>query len=59
VGEMSRSDGGGCPHPGSVEPMTQPNPNTKMPKWLLYGLIAKGALIAVVIIGVTIFMTMR
>jgi hypothetical protein len=39
--------------------MTQPNPNTKMPKWLFYGLIAKGVLIAVVIIGVTIFMTMR
>jgi hypothetical protein len=30
-----------------------------MPKWLLYGLIAKGLLIAVVIIGVTIFMTVR
>lgn len=39
--------------------MTPKNPNTKMPKWLLYGLIAKVALIAVVIIGVTIFMTMR
>jgi hypothetical protein len=41
------------------EVVTQPNPNTKMPKWLLYGLIAKGLLIAVVIIGVTIFMTIR
>lgn len=39
--------------------MTQPNPNTKMPKWLLYGLIAKGVLIAGVIIGVTVYMTMR
>lgn len=39
--------------------MTQPNPNTRMPKWLLYGLIAKGVLIAAVIIGVTIFMTIR
>jgi hypothetical protein len=39
--------------------MTQPNPNTKMPKWLLYGLIAKGVLIAGVIIGVTAYMTMR
>ncbi len=39
--------------------MTQPNPNTKMPKWLLYGLIAKGVLIAVAIIGVTIFMTLQ
>jgi hypothetical protein len=41
------------------EVVTQPNPNTRMPKWLLYGLIAKGLLIAVVIIGVTIFMTIR
>ncbi len=41
------------------EVVTQPNPNTKMPKWLLYGLIAKGVLIAVVIIGVTVYMTMR
>lgn len=41
------------------EVVTQPNPNTKMPKWLLYGLIAKGLLIAVVIIGVTIFMSIR
>lgn len=41
------------------EVVTQPNPNTKMPKWLLYGLIAKGLLIAVVIIGVMIFMTIR
>ena len=41
------------------EVVTQPNPNTKMPKWLLYGLIAKGLLIGVVIIGATIFMTIR
>lgn len=41
------------------EVVTQPNPNTRMPKWLLYGLIAKGLLIAVVIIGVMIFMTIR
>jgi hypothetical protein len=39
--------------------MNQPNPNTRMPKWLLYGLIAKGVLIAAVIIGVTVYMTMR
>lgn len=39
--------------------MTQSNPNTKMPKWLLYGLIAKGALIAAVIIGVTVYMTIQ
>jgi hypothetical protein len=39
--------------------MTQSSPNTKMPKWLLYGLIAKGALIAAVIIGVTVYMTLQ
>lgn len=39
--------------------MTPPNPNTKMPNWLLYGLIAKGALIAVVIIGVTLYVTLQ
>lgn len=39
--------------------MTQPSPNTKMPKWLLYGLIAKGALIAAVIIGVTLYVTLK
>jgi hypothetical protein len=39
--------------------MTQQKPNTQMPKWLLYGLIAKGALIALVIIGVTVYMTLR
>jgi hypothetical protein len=39
--------------------MTPQNPNTKMPKWLLYGLIAKGALIALVIIGVTVYVTMQ
>jgi hypothetical protein len=39
--------------------MNQPSPNTRMPKWLLYGLIAKGVLIAAVIIGVTVYMSMR
>lgn len=39
--------------------MTQANPNTKMPKWLLYGLIAKGALVAAVIIGVTVYVTIQ
>jgi hypothetical protein len=41
------------------EVVTQPNPNTKMPKWLLYTLIAKGLLIAVMITGVTVYMTMQ
>lgn len=29
-----------------------PNPNMKMPKWLLYGLIAKGVLVVAVTVGV-------
>jgi hypothetical protein len=41
------------------EIVNQPNPNTKMPKWLLYGLIAKGVLVAAVIIGVTVYVTMQ
>ncbi len=39
--------------------MTQPNPNTRMPKWLLYGLIAKGVLVVAVIIGVTVYVTIK
>lgn len=41
------------------EVVTQPNPNTKMPKWLLYTLIAKGLLIAVMVIGVTVTLFMN
>lgn len=32
--------------------MTEPRPGTQMPKWLLYGLIAKGVLIVIVVAGV-------
>ncbi|MEJ2031395.1 MAG: hypothetical protein P8X66_16490 [Maritimibacter sp.] len=32
--------------------MNTPNPNTQIPKWLLYGLIAKGILVVAVVIGV-------
>jgi len=32
-----------------------PNPNMQMPKWLLYGLIAKGVIVAAVIAGVVIY----
>ncbi len=32
-----------------------PNPNMQMPKWLLYGLIAKGVVVAAVIAGVVIY----
>lgn len=35
-----------------------PNPN-KMPAWLLYGLIAKGVILAAVIAGVTIWLSVR
>lgn len=30
----------------------QHNPNMKMPKWLVYGLIAKGVLVVVIVVGV-------
>lgn len=39
--------------------MTQPNPNTKMPKWLLYGLIAKGVIVALITLGVVLYVTMQ
>lgn len=41
--------------------MTQknPNPNTQMPKWLLYGLIAKGVIVAAVIAGVVIYVMFK
>lgn len=32
--------------------MNQPNPNMKMPKWLLYGFIAKGVLVVFVTVAV-------
>lgn len=35
--------------------MSQGNPNTQMPKWLLYGLIAKGVIIVAIIIGVMLY----
>ena len=35
------------------------NPNTKMPKWLLYGLIAKGVLVAAITIGVVAYVRLR
>jgi hypothetical protein len=39
--------------------MTDKNPNTQMPKWLLYGLIGKGILVAVITIGVVAYVTLR
>lgn len=32
------------------------NDQTKMPKWLLYGLIAKGVLVALIMIGIVIWL---
>jgi hypothetical protein len=39
--------------------MTQPNPNTKMPKWLLYGLIAKGVLVGAITIGIVLYVSLK
>ncbi len=39
--------------------MTGKNPNTQMPKWLLYGLIGKGVLVAVITIGVVAYVALR
>ena len=35
--------------------MTPPRPGMQMPKWLLYGLIAKGAVVIVVTLAVVIY----
>ena len=32
--------------------MNQPNPNMKMPKWLLYGLVAKGVIVVIITVAV-------
>ena len=34
-------------------------PNTRMPKWLLYGLIIKGVLVAAITIGVVTYVSVR
>lgn len=39
--------------------MTEPNPNTKMPTWLLYGLIAKGVLVAAITIGIVLYVSLK
>ena len=31
----------------------------KMPKWLLYGLVAKGVILAAIVIGVTVWLSVR
>lgn len=35
--------------------MTAPRPGTQMPKWLLYGLIAKGGVVVAVTLAVVIY----
>lgn len=35
------------------------NPNTQMPKWLLYGLIAKGVIVAAIIAGVVVYVMFK
>jgi hypothetical protein len=39
--------------------MTEPKPDTKMPKWLLYGLIAKGVLVAAITIGIVLYVSLK
>ncbi len=39
--------------------MTTQDPRTKMPTWLLYGLIAKGALIVIVIGAVMTYVVLK
>jgi len=39
--------------------MKNGNPNTKMPKWLLYGLIGKGILVVLIIAGVVAYVMLR
>jgi hypothetical protein len=35
--------------------MIERNPQTQMPKWLLYGLIGKGVLVVAIVIGVLFY----
>ncbi len=39
--------------------MTERRPGTEMPKWLLYGLIGKGVLVAVVTVAVVVWVNWR
>lgn len=39
--------------------MSGRKPGTEMPKWLLYGLIGKGVLVAVVTVAVVIWVNWR
>lgn len=39
--------------------MTEQKPGVGMPKWLLYGLIAKGVVIVLVVAGVVLYVNAR
>ena len=39
--------------------MSEKNPNTQIPKWLLYGLIANGALVVLVTAGVVAYVMLH
>ncbi len=39
--------------------MTAGRPGTEMPKWLLYGLIGKGVLVAMVTVAVVVWVNWR
>ena len=35
--------------------MAEHNPQTQMPRWLLYGLIGKGVLVVIIVIAVLLY----
>lgn len=39
--------------------MTDRKPEVQMPKWLLYGLIAKGVVVALVVAGVVLYVSLK
>lgn len=39
--------------------MSERKPGTEMPKWLLYGLIGKGVFVALVTVGVVVWLNWR
>ncbi len=38
--------------------MVEKKPELGMPKWLLYGLIAKGAIVVLVVLGVLVYVNL-
>lgn len=39
--------------------MSNPENPVKMPKWLFWGLVAKGAILVLVVVGVMVFIVAR